>query len=71
MPSQQGNPVHQILCDYPEADSLVQIIETLECRDFVIVQQFYVNRDTRELELKGPLAIHRAVIGKIEELEER
>lgn len=71
MPSAKGNLVHQILCDYPAAASLEELTTYLEGHDFVIVEQLYINSDSRGLISNGNMAIHRMAIGKIEELRER
>ena len=74
MPSAKGNLVHQVLCDHA-SKSLAEFTELLEHQDFVTVTQYYSvpgsEPDTRALQVQGPIAIHRQVIGKIEELQDR
>lgn len=71
MPSQGGSLVHQILCEYAGANNLADVADYLESHDFITVQQFYVDRTTRDLTVHGAVVLHRQVIGKIEIMEDR
>lgn len=66
MPSSVGNLVHQVIGDH-EAETLQQLLKTLEGNHFIVVRQWYVYRtnfgdDWRD---KGYLIINTDHIGKV------
>ena len=73
MPSRSGNAVHQIIGEYP-AKSLADLLAAIAATDFLLVEEFYVKRDSSDistLESAGPIALNPLFIGKIKETEGR
>ena len=64
MPSASGNLVHQVNAEYP-CDSLEDFVEALTTNDFVIIQEFYRDQNTREDINRGLVAINHRYVGKI------
>jgi hypothetical protein len=64
MPSSQGNPVHQIICEHP-ASSLREFIDALAKADFLLVEEYYINATTKEYRPAGDLIINPLMVGKI------
>lgn len=62
MPSVNNNLVHQVICDYP-VGSLEELLDALNDADFVLVTQYYKERDGR-LVYKGGLIVNTALVGK-------
>ena len=73
MPSRSGNAVHQIIGEH-EAGSLLDLLAAIASTDFLLVEEFYVKRDSSEisiLESAGLIALNPLFIGKIKETEGR
>jgi hypothetical protein len=77
-PDQATNPapvqppalIHRIIVDYP-AGSLVDFLnETIE-DDFIIVEEFYPGKFSKEYESHGLVALNRRHIGKIKQWERK
>lgn len=66
MASRAGNPVHQILGDADNCDSLSDVAEILAENDFIIVEEIYRD-DHNLLRPAGKIMLNRAHIGKVKE----
>jgi len=64
MGSFNGNSVHQIICEHP-AKSLDDFVEYLDGRDFVTVEEWYRDHNTKDLYRVGDVSLNCALIGKI------
>jgi len=64
MPSYSGNLVHQIQAEYP-VNSLEEFVDALTENDFVIVQEFYRDQNTKEDYSRGHMAINYRYVGKV------
>ncbi|MEI8344804.1 MAG: hypothetical protein WCG06_01895 [Candidatus Omnitrophota bacterium] len=59
-----GNLVHQIIADYP-CKSLTEFIKVLSANDFVVVDEWYRNAETKEYYIAGEVALNPLIVGKI------
>ena len=64
MPSRKGEPVHQIVCDYP-TDSLDDFMEILNDCDFIRVEEFYSKSDSGGYYSVGMMLLNTMHIGKV------
>ena len=64
MPSYQGNLVHQIVVEHKSA-SLEEFIDEISNRDFIIVEEFYLDGRNGTSYSRGMLALSYQHIGKI------
>lgn len=64
MPSRKGEPVHQIVCDYP-TDSLDDFMGTLNDCDFICVEEFYSKSDSGGYYSVGMMLLNTMHIGKV------
>lgn len=75
MPSANGsNPVHQIIFEMPNVNSITLLIDELSAADFIRVRQFYKQHtpDKRTvLEDRGELILNVEHIGKVVEYKEK
>ena len=67
MPSYSGNAVHQIQAEH-SAKSLEDFADALTQNDFVIVEEFYRDQQTKEDYSRGFMAINHRYVGKIKVL---
>lgn len=70
MPSNQGRAVHQIVGEAHNVDSLGAFWEYVTKHDFIIVDEFYYEKDPRSPEPgvyipRGPIILNTNFIGKI------
>jgi len=73
MPSKGGNPIHQVIGEHPAAN-LHELMEAMEGADFLLVEEYYIERDhmgEAGLTPHGFIAINPMIIGKIKEAEDR
>jgi hypothetical protein len=68
--SQTPALTHRIIVDYP-AQSLVDFLNETIDDDFIIVEEFYPGKFSREYESHGLLAINRRYIGKIKQWDRK
>lgn len=72
MPSHTGNPVHQVIGEYPVKD-LDQLLAKIASEDFLLVKQYYIQREQHSgrkfLEYRGEIALNPLHIGKIAEMD--
>jgi hypothetical protein len=59
-----NNLVHQIIGEYP-VNSLEEFIKVLSGNDFVIVEEWYRNVESREYYRAGTVALNPLLIGKL------
>lgn len=64
MPSYAGNSVHQINAEYP-VKSLEEFVEALATNDFIVVEEFYKDRNDGEYYSRGHVVLNHRYIGKI------
>jgi hypothetical protein len=64
MPSFTGNLVHQVIAEYP-VDSLEEFTKALSETDFLIVEEWYRDNETKELYVAGEVAINPLMVGKV------
>ena len=64
MPSYSGNAVHQIQAEH-SSKSLEEFADALMQNDFVIVEEFYRDQNTKEDYSRGFMAINHQYVGKI------
>jgi len=67
MPSYSGNLVHQIQAEYP-TESLENFVDALSNNDFVIVEEYYRDQNTKADYSRGFMAINHRYVGKIKVL---
>lgn len=67
MPSYSGNSVHQINAEYP-VNSLEEFVKTLATNDFIVVEEFYKDRNDGEYYSRGHVVLNHRYIGKIKVL---
>ena len=73
MPSRSGNAVHQIIGEH-SAQSLSDLLVVMANTDFLLVEEFYVRRDSSDntfLESAGLIALNPLFIGKVKVTEDR
>jgi hypothetical protein len=58
--------VHRIICSYP-VESLGDVVDDLNQTDFLVVDEWYPNKQTGQFENHGPIALNRRFVGKIKE----
>ena len=67
MPVRASNaPVHRIVCQH-KAKSLQEFTMELQQTDFIIVEEFYPDKNTAVYTTHGPIALNHRFIGKIKE----
>jgi len=59
-----GNLVHQVIAEYP-VRSLEDFIKALSSVDFLIVDEWYRNAETKEYYFAGQVALNPLIIGKV------
>jgi hypothetical protein len=59
-----GNLVHQVIAEYP-ASSLADFIKALSSADFIIVDEWYRNAETKEYYFAGQVALNPLIVGKV------
>ena len=64
MPSKSGNPVHQVIGDYP-AHSLEDFVEAMSQEDFIVVDEIYKDNQTGSMFSNGFVALNPLFIGKV------
>lgn len=64
MPSFTGNPIHQVIVEYPVND-LASFIEELNGSDFLVAEEWYRNAETKEYYYAGEVALNPLFIGKV------
>ena len=73
MPSFRGKPIHQIMCEHPAKD-LAEFCSALEENEFVIVNEFYYDKDVLPGEdpwfSVGQTALNYRMIGKIKDVQD-
>lgn len=62
--------IHRIIVDYP-AGSLVDFLNETIDDDFIIVEEFYPGKFSKEYESHGLVALNRRYIGKIKQWERK
>ena len=71
MPAKHGNPIHQIIAEYPAKD-VRELKKVLETQDFLLIEEFYrdmeVERGSETYYSVGELLINHRCIGKIKAL---
>ena len=67
MPSYGGALVHQIQAEYP-VGSLEEFVDVLTNNDFIVVQEYYKDQQTKESYSRGSVAINYKYVGKIKVL---
>ena len=65
MPSFSNNLVHQVNVEHAESKSLEDFVTALTDNDFVLVEEFYRDPQTRSENSRGMLAINHRFVGKI------
>jgi hypothetical protein len=70
MPSYGGALVHQIQAEYP-VDNLSEFVDVLTNNDFVIVEEYYKDQQTKESYSRGNVAINYKYVGKIKVLNQQ
>jgi len=63
MPSKSGNPVHQIVAEYP-VSSLEELNDDLATNDFIEIEEFYKNNND-EYYSTGKVLLNHRYIGKV------
>jgi hypothetical protein len=69
MGSGSGKLVHQIVCEH-ESESLEAFIEELAANEFVIVDEFYREKDGRDYYFNSQVALSTTSIGKVRAFRE-
>jgi hypothetical protein len=59
-----GNLVHQVIAEYP-VRSLEDFIKALSSADFIIVDEWYRNAETKEYYFAGQVALNPLIVGKV------
>jgi len=73
MPAYSGGPIHQIICEYP-AKGVADFCGALERNDFIVVEEFYREREVPGVTPVDPyysvglVGLNHRVIGKVKEL---
>lgn len=71
MPGMKGNPIHQIIAEYPAKD-VREMKKVLESQDFLLVEEFYrdfeAERGTESYYSVGDVLLNHRYIGKIRAL---
>lgn len=72
MPSKAGREIHSMIVEHP-AKSLEEFVEEFEDREFLVVDEFYVDSSSgsRIPEYRGPVGVSYRHIGKIKEYKVR
>lgn len=70
MPSNHGRVIHQIICEVADIDHIEAFWKYVSENDFIIVDEFYYEKDPRSPEPgvyipRGPIIINTNFIGKI------
>jgi hypothetical protein len=64
MQSRSGNPTHQVVGSARHVNSLGDLVELMQHRDFIIVEEFYKNPDGSYYS-RGDTILNTAHIGKV------
>ena len=59
-----GNLVHQVIAEYP-VRSLKEFVAALSFNDFLIVDEWYRNAETKEYYFAGEVALNPLIVGKV------
>jgi hypothetical protein len=75
MPTRGGidkisEPVHRLVVDHP-SKSLEEFVHVLMNYDFVIVEEFYPGKFTKEYESHGLIALNHRYVGKIKQWDRK
>jgi len=70
MPVRGGDPVHRLIVEHP-AKSLEDFAHVLMNFDFVIVEEFFPGKFTKDYESHGLVALNHRYIGKIKEWDKQ
>lgn len=66
MPSINGKAIHQVILQpFYKFDNLEGFAELLLSRDFVMGEEFYYNKDTKEYESRKNIILNTQYIGKV------
>jgi hypothetical protein len=67
MPVRSENAlVHRLHCSYP-VESISDFVDDLNQTDFIVVDEWYPNKQTGVYENHGPIALNCRYLGKIKE----
>jgi hypothetical protein len=65
MPVKSGAPIHQIMCEHPQAKTVEEFIYVLGQNDFIIVDEYYKDNNSSLYYNAGKIALNYRYIGKI------
>ena len=67
VPVQGGALAHRIVCEHP-AESLKELTAEIESSDLLIVEEFFIDKETKEVFSNGKIALNHLYIAKVKEL---
>ena len=65
MPVKSGAPIHQIMCEHPQAKTVEEFVLVLGQNDFTIVDEYYKDNNSSLYYNAGKIALNYRYVGKI------